>query len=752
MLLSAVLSALSASVLRVDNDMFILFPDGDPTVDATRRLEAEGWALHLVTVTVDGPPERVSAFLEVVEGRLAGAAEIDFALHGLSPEDSWRLGLLQLGTEELVSLRERLRGAIALGPAAQNPFVAGRLLDLGPLSARIGGASAEASLLQSAGLPRMVIRPVERPMDIQFARKVMDGLQAALQEAREAVPGVEVVFIGGAYRTNVEDFDGILADMRWTGLASFALVFGLLSVAFRDARALVLLGLPLLIGTLWTFGFAGVAVGTLNNFTGFFGAILLGLGVDYTIHLYSRYLEERPRHATVEDAIVAAWDEVGPPCASAALTSAAGFGALCLSGFKGFSGLGLLLSVGLVLCLVSVLVTLPLFIVWREWHPRAEAPARRLRPVERGPGFGVAPVALLLLALATVVPWQGLQRLEFEYDLSALRREGTGHMDLDGTRRTLAQDSFAPLIAVYPTAEALAADERRLRSLQATGELPEVARTLSLNDVLPPDQEDRLGVLRDIQELARSEEAVWLPPTVRSNLERVAGTELAPLDPGDLPHPLRVLLGTENEGHQLLLFPSGNMWDLRETERLLGAVEEHVQAPVASVYLGLGVLARQVREDAPLVVSVALVLVALFLLLDLRRVSHALVAAATFAMGLFWAGGLLGLLGVKVNIMNFSGLPILLGIGVDVVIHLSHRLREEGPGRVGRALATTGWATGLSSLTTVVSFAALSLASSQGVRSLGVLVAVGLSTVTVVSFVMLPLVWMTGWRLKGEDP
>jgi predicted RND superfamily exporter protein len=103
--------------------------------------------------------------------------------------------------------------------------------------------------------------------------------------------------------------------------------------------------------------------------------------------------------------------------------------------------------------------------------------------------------------------------------------------------------------------------------------------------------------------------------------------------------------------------------------------------------------------------------------------------------------------GVQLSVVNFVGIPILLGIGVDVIIHLLHRLDEEGPGRVRVALATTGWASGLSTVTTVVSFAALSLATHRGVQSLGLMIVLGLSLITVAGFVLVPLGWMTNWKL-----
>ena len=154
-----------------------------------------------------------------------------------------------------------------------------------------------------------------------FIQTTIDGLDPASK-------GVEVVYISGAYRFNVEDYEGVLADSKLTGTISLGLVLGLMIVAMRDLRALLLIFTPLIVGTIWAFGFAGLTVGVLNTFTSILGALLLGLGIDFSIHLYLRYREERLISSTLEEAVASAWDKVGPPSFAAAITTFFGFGSL----------------------------------------------------------------------------------------------------------------------------------------------------------------------------------------------------------------------------------------------------------------------------------------------------------------------------------------------------------------------------------------------------------------------------------------
>ncbi len=756
--LFTVLSLAMASTLNVNSDMLALMPEDDPAIANLRALQAEEGGINLLSIAVTGDREHTRPFMLELQERLNDDPLVDYAIYDIDDELAWRLGIVHMDIGELTAIRDRLDGALALGPQSSNPFIAAKLFDLGPLTEKLSQADARGGLMtvQSSNveMDRLILRPAGAANDLPFARKLMERIYALLDELDPESRKVKVAFISGAYKVNVEDFEGIVSDMRWTALASLMLVLTLLMVALRDARALFLIFVPLLVGTAWTFGFAGLTLGVLNTFTSVFGAVLVGLGIDFAIHLYTRYREERAHSDNLEEAVVRAWDRTGPPCLAAAVTSAGGFCALLMAHFDGFSQLGLLLAVGVMLCLVSVLTLMPLLIRWRERRPRAWRSREMKLPGTPGPPtYRLAPVCLLGLCLITVVmAFTMTRKTQYEYDLSELRRDGMAFDDLSIEEKELTKLSYAAIIASYPDGDLLRADHERLQIDIDAGRLHHVGRLVSLQSVIPLDQEDKLGLIAEIKAMKQEENYTYLPQSVRENLERIHTTPLAQVTPEDLPRGLRHLIGADEGRHRLLLFASGNVWDLREVSALKAEVMEAVEVPVAGEYIGLGSLYDLIRRDAPVVGLGAGILVLLGTLLDLQKPLRAVGAMLVLAMGMVWAGGAVAIAGVKLSIVNIVGIPILLGIGVDVVIHLLHRLAEEGPGRVMKALTTTGWAAGLSAATTVLSFASLAVASNRGIRSLGMLVLVGLTSVTLFAFMMVPTGWMTAWKIKGDVP
>ncbi len=742
--------------LTVNPNILELLPPDDPTTQAIQQINREEGGVNLLSISVKGEePEAVDAFMRQLSARLEAMPEVEYALYDIPPELAWRLGLLQLTVPELSLIRDRLRGAVAIGPAVSNPFLASRLLDLGPLTEKLNsGGTSTAAFSPDQGLGRVLVRPTGSPYDPAFARPFMAEITRTLDALDPAARGLRVAWIGGAYRHAVEDVEGIIYDLRWTAVASFVMVLTLVGGAFRDLRAVLLIFGPLIVGTLWTLGFMSVVVGTLNTFTSFFAAVLVGLGVDFSIHLYSRYREERAGGGELRDAVARAWDAAGPPCATAAITSAVGFCALWTAGFQGFQQLGTILSGGVLLCLTAVLTTLPLLILWRESQPRA-VPLRRISPAPRGapPTYRLAPLGLMGAILAAIAALFLLRNVSFQYDMSELRREGLSYAELADEERELARDSYAPVVVSYPDQATLAADHERLSAALEHGEIPVISRLLSLYSILPADQEERLTVLEEIAELSRDENMRYLPAQVQQNLARISETPLAAITAEDLPGSLRHVLGANAGKHRMMIIPDGNMWDFRENVKLFDALKEWVpDRPAAGEFLATAVLYRLVHGDAPRVAIIALVGVFFISTLDLRSPLRALGAVSALVVGLAWAGAGMALFRIKLSIVNFVGIPILMGIGVDVVIHLLHRLREEGPGRVRWALSTTGWAAGLSASTTVLSFASLTFASSQGVQSLGQMIVLGLTLVTVAAFAVVPLGWMTHWKIAGELP
>lgn len=755
----AVLTAIAAVIglpPKVDTDLLALLPADDPAISALHDLHEEEGGANVLTIALEGEPEALEPVVTELVDEFEALDSVRHVLAGLDPELARRVGLMQLDPDDVQVLRSRLAGAVALGPAL-NQIMLAPLMEMGPVTERIQQTAQGAEMFGVDGSrARLVLRPTGSSHDQVFSQQLMAEVEEVLDHTL-ADSDVTLTWMGGAYRHNVEDVALVRRDVAVTSAASAFMVLFVVLVFFRTWRAIPVVFVPLLIANVLNFAVVGLTVGYINTYTSFGTAVLIGLGIDFAVHLVGRYREERHRGLEVEEAIITAWDRTGPACSTAALTSAAGFVALGVADFQGFSQLGLVLGSGLVLCLVTMLVCLPVMLAWLERDPPLLLGQQAVHTQTSSSSYRLAPAGLMVFVLITAfVGASRLPEIAFEYDISATRGDGLAYDELNEEERALVRDSYAPIIVSYDTNAQLTSAQRRVDAEIAEGALPHVARSVSVNNLLPPDQERRLTELAGISELLKNPDMRYVhaqAPQLIEKLLVLRDFEPTPLVRSDIPEGLLALFGAAEGKQRLLLFPTGNMWDMRQAAALGEELERAVPGrPIASEQLVLASLFGLVRRDMPVVGILALLLVCVLTAIDLRKVPRILGACGALLAGMIWAGAAIESMGIKLSMLNVVGIPILLGIGVDVIIHLIHRLAEEGPGGVRRALRTTGVAALLSALTTILSFSSLWLASNRGVRSLGSLIVIGLSIIVLATAIVLPLAWAAGWRITKKAP
>src|SRR5437868_12488464 len=110
--------------------------------------------------------------------------------------------------------------------------------------------------------------------------------------------------------------------------------------------------LCLIVGLGYTLAFATVTVGHLNILTITFVPILIGLAIDYGVHLISRYEEELRRGKTAEAALTRAMVYTGQGIFTGAMTTAGAFLAMGFTDFKGIQEMGVICGGGLIICVI----------------------------------------------------------------------------------------------------------------------------------------------------------------------------------------------------------------------------------------------------------------------------------------------------------------------------------------------------------------------------------------------------------------
>jgi len=139
------------------------------------------------------------------------------------------------------------------------------------------------------------------------------------------------------------------------------------------------------------------------------------------------------------------------------------------------------------------------------------------------------------------------------------------------------------------------------------------------------------------------------------------------------------------------------------------------------------------------------------LFFDFRSLRDTLLAMSPMFVGMLQTLGILGLLGISLNPANMIAILLIMGIGIDDGIHIMHDYREQ-KGKRYRINSSTAGAVLITSLTSIIGFGCLMIASHRGLQSLGRVLVIGMTCCLFTSIVLLPafLSWWTRNQAEAE--
>jgi predicted RND superfamily exporter protein len=189
----------------------------------------------------------------------------------------------------------------------------------------------------------------------------------------DQIPGIEIRLGGGdiAYSIEANYYVELLTNSFLLSLvANWIVLFLIWRRALLSFIALVpvVISVTLIVGAMGIFGIH------LNYLTVAVGAIAVGLGIDYPIHLIERFLEERQEGLqTAAEATHSALVTMGPHILASALTTVVGFGAACVLALPMAVSFGLLVGAALALVYLASMFVLPVLLA--GWDDRGHQSA-----------------------------------------------------------------------------------------------------------------------------------------------------------------------------------------------------------------------------------------------------------------------------------------------------------------------------------------------------------------------------------------
>lgn len=748
--------------IGVDSSIMGLLPENTPSILRVKALEKKTGGLGDLIVMIESQDRnRIFQVADELRDTIRKLKWVDDADYRINDSIFMEKKLLFLDTTDLRGIYNRVDKYISGKKQAVNPLFVNLMdedpakLDFSDIEAKYSAAESyrKINISKDGGMLLLVIHPKGLTSNMSFARSIYSELKTLTDNylSGNNISGVKIS-VGGTYKNRINEYDTIIHDLASGTAIGVALILIILLVYFKRVSLIICVLLPLVMSEAWTFAITVLSIGNLNLITAFLIIILFGLGIDFGIHMTNRYMIMRKEGLDHLNSLRVAIQTSGRASLTSGMTIIVSFYMLTFSNFLGFRHFGFIAGTGILLAYIGYMLLLPVFITVADDIMKKTRLNFGAHAMSKNTSLTVnveltnnkksdssaAWIVLAIIAVISVISIWKLSDVAFEYDFRNLRSQIPATREFNQKMRQVfseARDPAAILVSSRQDAEDI---RQHLQSNNLIGGSSPLEKVRSIDDLIPECQPQKLQIIKDIRDLIdRNAGADELSGENAVRMKKLLTD--SPLTINEIPPEIRKLfLGKDGTDGQLVyLYQRESLLDLRNAEEFADAVgtinlgdkEFHaISEPL--VYVDL---IKILKRDSVIAIIGAFLIIAFIVWFDFGSVRATVIILLPLCIGILWMLGIMGFLSMKLSIFNMVILPSILGLGVDAAVHIYHRFKESGCLQVRTILMQTGGPNVVCTLINLVGFGGIITANHPGLRSIGELAIIGMSTCLVAS-------------------
>ena len=583
-------------------------------------------------------------------------------------------------------------------------------------------------------------------------------------------------------------------------LISFILVGFILIYALRSFALAACVLMTLIISILITAGFAALIYGQLNLVSVAFTVLMVGLGVDFAIHLLMHLQGQRREGLSIPATFYRSSRKMGTALVLTAPSTALAFLSFVPTKFIGISQLGVVAAIGVMIAFLVVTSFLPAIF---SYLPAADAPVTDEKSYShRDKNIQISPpkrpyVALLVICLG-IAALAIIPKARFDADPMALRAKSAPSVTAFNLLFDKSETTPYRLSILADSPEAAQKIGEEVTQFET------VERARSLLSFIPKNQYDKLDlidyaaiglefalsgegvapehgadpaadlehalqnydvpsarvlepILRQWRDRAVSEpdlqalterDLFFYWPHQRERLRRQITASEVTL--ADLPESLIQRYRAKNGQSRLDIIPANDVRNIQDLRAFVTDVTEFVPGATGSARTvqDAGDIIRKSMLQAVITALISVSALLYFVVRNGRLVIIMLIPLILAAI-LTTATGVI--MNLPYNFANVIVLPLLIGIGVDSSLHLA--LQYKAGSRQNKAMSMidkiTPRAVVFSAVTTIASFGSLSFSAHRGTASMGLLLMIAIIWVLICTLSVTPA--LIKWTSQKRD-
>ena len=583
--------------------------------------------------------------------------------------------------------------------------------------------------------------------------------------------------------------EGTFDNLATLILLAVVVVVVLLAISFRSVKGVVFPLVGLSFALIWTYGILNLMGARFTALEVAVAPLVLGLGIDYSIHLQRRYNSFKEQIGDSAESWLASCGKLSTPLGLAVITTVSAFLANIISPLPPLETFGIALAMGVVSAFINATVVVgALHVVLESSDGKVPADpirmpwlSKKLVDLQRTQQVLVLIVALIVSGASII----GAMGLETEFDLTDFLDDDMEIMEvrdeLDSSYESAGWKVVYILMEPANSAEEIDSDFTLLNEMRglhydlannhdvvgggSVDSSPSYEGPYKVlydavdNDVLFGERYGLVIANGDLRRGISSQfdlgaafanlsenTSIADPFTGESWAERIANT--VHLDGDKIEHiriEVRVDASTSSETSRVVKWFEEELGGEKDTGKMRSVLSGSANIYVTGDLVALQNVLDGLNSSQLSSTAISFIVSFVVLLLLTRRPVPAFVVLTPVVLATLWVVGSMVVLSLKWNVLTVMVTALSLGIGIDYVIHMWRRFESERETRddvweaLEETISTTGVALVLSAGTTALGFLVLLFSPMPVVQQFGLVTALTVTYSLILSIIVLPV-------------
>ncbi len=573
---------------------------------------------------------------------------------------------------------------------------------------------------------------------IQTLNRTIDSLETQFNhEINAQYYGAAAVAVGNANR--------IKKDIKLTVTMALIVLLVFMSLFFRKKSIFLILFLPAIFGGSLSLAILYLIKGEISAISLGIGSVLLGITVDYSLHLFTHFRTVGDVKKVIKD--------IATPILMSTLTTASAFMCLLFVSSKALQDLGMFAAISVVAAALFSLIVLPHFLKKKDYEKNAKNHQKSL--VEKITSYPYEKNKYLIWGIIafTIVSIFFSGKTSFDGDMDKMSYLSEELKEAEDNLNKIANVTLKSVYLISTgdnLQEALINSEKAISDLEKLKQEGIINQYTSISKILISDSLQKERIKRwntfwtpeKIDQLKlnlqTSGEKYKFKPDAFSSFYNLFNKEFNTVNSDELGDLRKLFLDeyiTENENIttvvSILKADESNKPFIYET------FADKKDLVVFDKKYMTDNLVRVLKDDFNLLVKLSLIIVFLILLLSFGRIELALLTFIPMVISWIWTLGIMGIFGIKFTIFNIIISTFIFGLGIDYSIFIMRGMIQEYKYGV-KNLNSYKTSIFLSAVTTITGIGVLIFAKHPALKSMALLSIIGILSVIIISYTIEP--------------